>query len=138
MEEAKNKVSQEVAEAEFDRFCEEMDIENDESVLDEEDLTQWLKGKRRLVKAMMNGSLVINENGEAVYTPQKSGDIAPLTFHESTVADLMVMDGKKKGHDVRKTIGVIAAMTKTTPATLSKLRGVDSKVMLALFALLMD
>jgi len=87
MSKSKIVVDEEVALAEFERFCEEMDIENDESILDQEDLTTWNKQKRKIVGAIMKGAMVINESGEAVYTPQKSGDIGPLTFHEGTAAD---------------------------------------------------
>lgn len=132
-------VCEEAAILEFERFCEEMDIETDESVLDQEDLTAWNKQKRRIVGAIMKGALVVNENGEAVYTPQKiEWDGEPLTFREPTTADLMTMDNKKKSQDMKKTVGVIAAMTKTSAAKLSKIKGIDMKIMLALFLLLTD
>ncbi len=132
------KAAPEVAEAEFDRFTNEMDLDVDVDFMDEEDLTAFNKQKRRIITAIMDGSLVINENGEAVYTPRKSEGIDALIFHERTGASVMSMDGKKKGHDVAKTYAVMADITKTHQSTFAKMKGIDIKVCEALFALLMD
>jgi hypothetical protein len=135
-----NKVAREVAEQEFERFAEEMDLDLDTSSMDAEDLTAFNKQKGRLIRAIERGSLVINENGEAVYTPANPGSKHqdPITFHERTGASLMAMDGKKKGHDVAKTYAVMADMCKVHPSTFAGLKGTDVKVCEALFALLMD
>jgi hypothetical protein len=132
------KAAQEVADAEFNRFTEEMDLDVEVDLMDAEDLTAFLKQKRRFIAAIMDGSLVINDNGEAVYTPRKSGDIEPLTFHERTGASTMAMDGKKKGHDVAKTYAVMADLTKTHSSTFAKMKGIDIKVCEAIFNFLMD
>jgi hypothetical protein len=125
---AEPKIAQEMAEAEFDRFASEMDLDIDVDLMDAEDLTAFLKQKRRFIAAIMDGSLVINDDGEAVYTPRKSGDIQPLTFHERTGASTMAMDGKKKGHDVAKTYAVMADLTKTHSSTFAKMKGIDIMV----------
>ena len=135
---AEQKVAPEVAEQEFQRFADEMDLDLDATFMDEDDLAGLNKQKRRMLLAIQNGSLVINEKGEAVYTPQKSEDIGSLTFHERTGASVMAMDGKKKGHDVSKTYAAMADMAKTHPNTFAKMRGVDIKTCEAVFALLMD
>ena len=135
-----NEVAKEVAEQEFERFAEEMDLDLDTSSMDAEDLKAFNKQKNRIIRAIERGHLVINENGEAVYTPNnnrsKQGD--PITFHERTGASLMAMDGKKKGHDVAKTYAVMADMCKVHPNVFAGLAGTDVKVCEALFALLMD
>lgn len=135
-----NKVATEVAEAEFDRFVEAMDLDLDTAGMDAEDLTQHNKLKARIIRAVEKGTLVFNEDGEAVYTPQhrRSKHNDPITFHERTGASLMAMDGKKKGHDVAKTYAVLADMCKVHPSVFAGLVGSDVKVCEALFALLMD
>ena len=50
----------------------------------------------------------------------------------------MAMDGKKKGHDVKKTYAVMADMCKVHPNVFAGLAGSDIKVCEAIFALLMD
>lgn len=133
-------IDTETAEHEFDRFVEAMDLDLDTSQMDQEDYNAFMKQKRRIIRAMEKGSLVINENGEAVYTPSnhKSKYTDPITFHERTGASLMAMDTKKKNHDVAKTYAVLAEMCKVHQNVFAGLVGNDVKVCESLFALLMD
>lgn len=135
-----NKIAKEVAEQEFERFVESMDLDVDTSGMDAEDLTAFTKQKGRIVKQIERGALVVNDNGEAVYTPQnpRSKHQEPITFHERTGASLMAMDGKKKGHDVAKTYAVLGDMCKVHPNIFAGLVGTDVKTCEALFAFLMD
>lgn len=134
------KVGIEVAEAEFDRFVDEMDLDLDSSKLDAEDLTAFNKQHGRVIRAIIKGSLVINENGEAEYTPAnpRSRVQDTIVFHERTGASLMAMDGKKKGHDVAKSYAVMADMCKVHPNVFAGLVGVDVRVCEAVFSFLMD
>lgn len=134
------KVALEVAENEYDRFLEAMDIDIDEAKLDAEDLTQYQKQRGKILKAIVAGDLVVNENGEAVYTPshKESKYTEALTFHERTGASLMAMDGKKKNYDVAKTYAIMGDMCRVHPGVFSKLAGRDIKISEALFSLLMD
>ena len=133
-------VAPEVAAAEFDRFAAAMDIDTDTAKWDAEDVAAFTKQKSRILKAIERGALVVNESGEAVYTPwnPRSGYKEPITFHERTGASLMAMDGSKKGHDVAKTYAVMADMCGVHPKVFAGLAGSDVKVCEALFALLMD
>ncbi len=133
-------ITKEIAELEFDRFIDLMDIDIDESTLDDEDKTAFNKQKSRMIKSMMRCALVISEDGEAIYTPWKSGDdrSSPITFHERTGASVMAADGKKKGHDAAKTYAVMADMTKQNAKLFANLKGPDIKTCEAIFALLMD
>jgi len=135
-----NKVATPVAEAEFDRFVDCMDLDVDTSDMDAEDLTQFSKLKKRVVRAITKGALVINEDGEAEYSPQnsKSKHQDTIVFHERTGASLMAMDGKKKNYDVTKTYAVMADMCKVHPNVFAGLVGIDVKICEALFSFLMD
>jgi hypothetical protein len=135
-----SKINLEVAEAEFDRFVECMGLLLDTSTMDVEDKTAFDKQKNRIIDAMISGHLVINDDGEAVYTPFRhtSGHKEPITFHERTGASVLAMDGKKKGHDMAKTYAIMAEMCKVHPATFSRLAGPDIKTCEAVYALLMD
>ncbi len=136
----KNKIAPDFAEAEFNRFGEMMDLDFDKSKMDSEDATSFDKLKNRLVTAIMNGSLIINDDGEAVYTPRnsKSKYKEPITFHERTGADLMTMDRGKKNHDMAKTYSIMASMCKVPISTFSGLVGIDGKICEGIFTLLMD
>ena len=140
MKEKTQLVDAETAQADFDRFVDAMDLDLDTADMDAEDLTAFTKQKNRITRAIQNGSLVINDNGEAVYTPCRpsSKHKEAITFHERTGASLMAMDGKKKNHDVAKTYAVMADMCKVHQSVFAGLVGTDVKVCEALFALLMD
>lgn len=133
-------VDKETAKNEFDRFVDCMDLDIDTADMDAEDLTAFNKTKSRLLRSTQRGSLVFNEDGEAVYTPThlKSKYKEAITFHERTGASLMAMDGKRKNEDVKKTYAVLADMCKVHPNVFAGLVGTDVKVCESIFALLMD
>lgn len=133
-------VDRETAEAEFDRFIEEMDVDADPAYMDEDDRGSFNKARSKIIRAIMSGLVVINENGEAVVNPKnsKSTYTDSLTFHERTGASLMAADGKKRNQDVARTYSMMAEMCKTHPSTFTKLVGSDIKVCESIFALLMD
>ena len=136
----KNPVALEVALAEFERFVELMDLDLDTAGMDAEDLTAFNKQKSKIIRAIERGSLIINEHGEATYTPNnpKTKMSETITFHERSGASLMAMDGKKKGHDVSKTYAIMADMCKVHPNVFAGMVGNDIKLCEAIFALLMD
>ncbi len=134
------KIDAETAAVEFDRFVDAMDLDLDTRDMDSEDKTALNKQKSRVIRAIQQGSLVVNDSGEAAYTPCRPGSkhSDPIVFHERTGASLMAMDGKKKNHDVSKTYAVMADMCRVHPSVFAGLVGTDVKVCEALFALLMD
>jgi len=135
-----SKVALEVAEQEFDSFVDAMRLDVDTSFMDAEDLTAFEKQKRRIVFAIQDGSLFINEEGKAVYTPQHKDSKyhEPLIFNERSGSSVMALDGKKKNYDVAKTYAVMGAMCKVPPVTFAGLVGIDGKICEAIFSLLMD
>ncbi len=133
-------IDKEVAIEEFERFAGSMDLDMDESTMDDDDIKNLNKMKNRLIKATMEGHLVINEKGEAVYTPsnEESRNKDPITFHERTGASLMAMDGKGKNHDAARMYAILGDMCRVKPKVFAGLVGIDVKISEALFALLMD
>lgn len=121
-------VAQEVAEAEFDRFVDLMDIDLDPDVMDDEDKKGVALQKTRMIKAIQRGSLVINDKGEPVFTPQRKAGVGPITFHCPTGAALMEVDKKKEGHDVAKSVTVMASISKTNPAVFANMEWPDFNV----------
>jgi hypothetical protein len=133
-------ISSDMAEAEFDRFTEAMDLDIATDDMDQDDLTAFKKVKRRLLRAIGNGSLIINEDGEAEFMPQKDDSRydKALRFRQRTGGALMSMDSKKKGQDVAKTYAVMAQMCGVEQKVFARLLGEDGKVCEAIFTLLMD
>jgi hypothetical protein len=129
-----SKIAKEVAEAEFNRFIEANDILIDDA-MEKEDRDAFNEQKARILRAIEFGAMVINEDGEPVYTPQRTKDAEPLTFHEPTGASLMAMDRKKRNEDVGKLYATMGDMTRTDAKTFSSLRMADLKVCMAVAAL---
>jgi hypothetical protein len=134
------KICTEVAEAEFDRWGEAMDLDFDESFMDEDEKKAFQRQKRRVVREIQLGSLVVNDKGEAVFTPRNpaSGYRDPITFHERTGATLMSVDRHKKGQDAARSYAMMADMCRLSQKVFAGLVGNDVKVCEALYALLMD
>jgi len=130
-----NKVDQETADREFERFATAMDLEIDTSKMDEEDRKGFEQQRGRVIKAIMTGSLVINEDGEPVFTPSFEGNA--LTFYEPTGGTYMAMDRKKNSENMARMATVMAEMTKTSPKTFANMKNRDFKVCLAITLLFM-
>lgn len=130
-------LAREVAEAEFDKFCDDMDIDRNVDKMNEKDAEGFNENKEIIIKAMVTGRLVLNDDSEPVYTPVRTGVSNPLTFREPSGVDLMAMDRKKSGEDVGKMYALMDSMTKSVPGTCSKLRGIDRKVAQAITVLFM-
>lgn len=124
----KEKVAKEVAEAEFERFADVMDLDLDPADMDEDDKKGLTQQRNRVVSAIQSGALVINESGEPVFTPVRTPGVEPLTFHEPTGASLMAMDRKKKTEDVGKMYALMGEITKTHANTFAKMKMSDLKV----------
>jgi hypothetical protein len=130
-----DKVCLEVAEVEFNRFVELMDLDCDEKSMGDEDRQGFTEQKEKLIKAICKGSLVVNEEGEPIFTPQRTKDAKPITFYEPTGASLMAMDRKKKTEDVAKLYATMADMTRTDSKTFAKMKNADLKVCMAITTL---
>jgi hypothetical protein len=151
-----NVVAAEVAEQEFTRFLQAMDLE--EAILEklaaagpkeapkdsepdpfakgeaedgddgDEPLLAW---REKVIKAMMRGSLVIDDQGRPVFTPS-AGIREPITFNEPTGKTLMAMS-QAKNRGMAGVILGLADMTGRAPTTFSNMRNRDLSVVLAVF-----
>lgn len=130
-------INEEAAEQEVYRFLKAMGIKVDN--LDAEDQEAFDEHKGTLVDALRDGSLVINDDGEPVFTPQRKASRykEPLTFHERTGADLMASDKHRPDDTVKKMFEVMASLTKTRAKVFSDMAGSDLNVCRSVFTLLM-
>lgn len=124
---ADEKIATEVAVAEFERFLESMDLDIDTSKMDADDLKSYDESKRKLVRAIERGHLVVDDKGQPVYTPQLGGG-TQITFYEPTGASFMATDGKKKGYDMAKMNAMLGDITRLPPVTFAKMAGRDYKI----------
>lgn len=120
-------VTREVAENEFSRFVDAMDLDIEPETMTEEDRASFEVQRRRVIKAIESGLVVINDNGEPeIFT--KTVDASSITFYEPTGASLMASDGKKKDDRVKQMYAIMADMTKQTPKTFAQMKRRELKV----------
>ena len=135
---SEDKIALEVAEQEFDRFTESWDIDADTADMKDEDREAFEQHKKKIVRKIRSGRLIINEKGLPVYNLiEPIGDIAEITFNIPGGAAFMAMDSVKGDKMVGKLNAFMASATKLAPASYSKMDGRDVKVVQAVFALFM-
>lgn len=132
-------VTLEMAEVEFDRFVEAMQLELNPDKMNEKDRESFESARDRLVAAIERGALVVNDEGEAIFTPENRKSIYQnaITFHERTGASLTASDSKKEGHNAAKMYAMLGDMCRVPPKVFAGLVGRDIKICEALFVLLM-
>jgi len=129
------KISLEVAEADFNRFCESMAVETDLDNMEKDTQKAFLENKCIVIKAMRLKSLAVNESGELEFTPVRSDNKAKITFHEPTGATLMATDGASKNESMKRMNKVLADVTQTNEKRFSLLKLSDYRVCLAVISL---
>lgn len=127
-------VDRKTAEQEFDRFIESNEILIDDG-MGKEDRDSFLLAKNRILTAIQKGHLIVNEDGEPVYTPHRTKDATPITFSEPSGSALMAMDRKKKDHDVGKMYSSMADMCGIDASNFSKMKMADLHVCMAVAGL---
>lgn len=135
---AEDKVAAEVAEREFDRFLDAMGLteKTQAKTLDAEDRKSFEDAKSDILRAMRNGSLVIDDRGCPVFTPlMDEGDPKPIVFKEPRGRQLKAADQAKKGHDVERGYFLMSAITGQVRARFEDMAHRDLVVCRALTAL---
>ncbi len=129
------KVATEVAELEFERFIEAMDLDVDPKHLDDEDKKSFARLKGIVLHALETGHMDVNQDGEPVLYPKTIEDKTPIVFYEPEGASFMEMDKKRKDHDVAKQMALLGAITKKNPQHFAKMKQRDLKVLNAVLML---
>jgi hypothetical protein len=123
------KVAREVAEAEFARMCDAHRIDHDTSDLDDEERAEWEAMKKPVVRDIMRGTIIVDENGLATFTPP--GSAKGYTFHRATGATYIALETYAK-KDMQNMVAAMAEMTHTDRGELSKLELPDFQICLRL------
>jgi hypothetical protein len=116
MTDLKPRLAKEVVDKEFGVWLEKMGLVDkcDPSSLDDEDKRVFAAHAEVVKRAMRNGSAVLNDNGELVFTPTISEDKTPITFHEPTASDLRAGDQVKATEFVLRQQKILGSMTQTS------------------------
>lgn len=128
-------VALEVAENEFDRLCALSRVSTDAADMTEEEAATFAELRKKLVRAIMRGSLVVDASGVATYQPPVAGSKA-FAFKNLMASALIGSNGKQQDQ-MSKTLQIIAAMTERTPAEVARLAIPDLKMCGSLVTLFM-
>jgi hypothetical protein len=105
-------VAQEVALAEFERFCGMLHAYPDhDKFLSDDERNRFEANRDRIVSSIMHGALVIETSGAAKYTAPSTG--CTFRFVEPTARKLKALDKYKDQQKMARTIAVIAAFSGT-------------------------
>jgi len=131
------KISREVAEAEFIKWCEAHDLDIDEKFMDTEELEDFRKIKKNIVVGITRGNITIDGEKATVVTKFSGGNSPDkITFNSPTGATFMAADRVKAGQNVGSTYAKMADVTGLNSKTFSQLDARDLKYCLGVFALL--
>jgi hypothetical protein len=124
-----NKVATEVAEQEFENWCDTWGIDFDESDFNEEEQEHFISLKKKIIKSIKSGRAVVVNDGESIeYTLRfPKGEIEKLVFEMPEGEAFTAMDKCKPNEFVKKQNQFIASMIKQPPKLLVKLKAVDLK-----------
>ena len=121
-----SKVAQDVAEEDFERMCASRRVSTDPEEMDADDYEGLLALKKRIVRAIMAGDLVVMDDGDPVYTPPVSGS-KPIHFYKATGATFMAMDGTGRDPEGNqgRMVRALTEMTRSAKGEIAKLEVPD-------------
>lgn len=130
-------IAPEVAQDEFERFAEAMDVETDTAQMTEETEEVYTSARDMFIRAIVRGKLVVNADGEPVYTPVRSSNTSPITFKEPDGAALISNSrGRKKADEgVGQMYQIMATMCGTTPGRFANMKLKEAQECMAIATL---
>lgn len=124
------KIDLETAENEFMRFVDTMDLDIEcETEEEEQDLK---KSKKPIIKAIIRGDLVINEEGEPIYNTIHDVESQKIHFHMPTGASFQATEKAKSGNNISALYAYMAELTRLHPSNFAKMKKPDLKVCMAI------
>ena len=120
------KIDDETASNEFERFSRTCDIQSDLDEMTPEDIQSFEPLKKRIVLAIKTGQAIVDDKGELDYKlSHPGGAVDSLHFRRMRGTDLMSFDDHKERQSVKKIYSLISAMTGHPLKFISALQGID-------------
>ena len=136
MNENGGKIAHEVAQDEFDRFAVAWDLDTDIDTMTEEDADGFNQNKRKIVRQIMNGRAVINDDGDIDYTLFRPvGQLESVLLKRPGGRAYLAMDRAKEGRSVTKFNNMIGEAIGQVPTVISRMDGIDVKFLQAVYTL---
>lgn len=127
------KVSREVAEAEFDAVLEAVDVLVSDD-MSEDEVSSYSKSRDVIVKAIMSGRMSIDDSLRVVL----NADGGPIVFNHPRGETFMAMDRRKESEKIGKMVAVMCSLTGKDGPTFSRLKLSDFKLCSALVTLFLS
>jgi len=132
-----SKVSRDVAEADFDRWAEEWDIDTDKEHMDAEDRQGFENSRAKFIKSICDGRLSVSEDASKVVQTLKYSQGADLEYTVPTGAAFITLDHHKDSQHMTKLHSYMASMTGKALKEFSQMDGRDIKIGYAVAQLFM-
>lgn len=129
-----NKIDKETALKDFERFCEDWDIDLDDSDFDEDERSDFRKMKKQIMRKIQSGHLIYNDDESFFYSCLKplKGEtdppVEPIHIIRTRGDSWMNMDSYKEKQQVHRGMSKVAAMCGKNLSFFSKLDDIDIKV----------
>lgn len=124
-------VDRETAKAEFDRWCDAWEIDDDVTGMDDEDKTAFEGGKAKIINAIMRGRLSLEDDNTLLFDTGEE----KITVKIPQGAAYMEMDRYKDREGVHKAYAVLGAMTGKSPAFFARMDGRRLKPLMGIISL---
>jgi hypothetical protein len=130
------KIVLEVAEAEFERFAGSWNLDTDIETMSIEDRDDFEGHKRKIVRQIQGGRVVINEEGNIIYTLfTPVGTLAEVTIKRPKGRTYMAMDKIKEGQNIGKLLHFLSSAINQLPGVIKQMDGIDFKFLQAVYML---
>lgn len=137
MKESEIKVAREVAESDFQEWCDANEIDTDVSAMSEEDEEKFLGIKRRIVSAVMRGRLVF-EGENCTYTISEHSEkfAGQKVEIKKPLGSAFITNGNfKGGQEMKRMYAMLSDMTGLTDGAFMKMSVIDVKLFIGIVTL---
>ena len=133
-------LDQETAESEFLKWCDLLELDCEESQMDEDDLLEFGKIKKSFIFAFRKGRLSLTEDDELSLRLKKPIEgneylVFPSDFNSSS---FVMMDRTKAKESMKKIFSFLGGWAKIDPKSIHNMQAIDTKLCLSIVTLFLS
>ena len=116
-------------EQEFNNYCEANDFDHDENAMEAEDRKDFVKIKKRFMRALKEKQIVVDGNKLILTVSERSKEMAgkQITISRPSGRTLLAMDGYKETQQQTKLMAYMAALCRIPRNEIHKISSLDKK-----------
>ena len=132
----KTKIDEEAATADFERFAEAWDLDTAVDRMNAEDSEDFTNHRWRIIRQIIAGRALVNEDGNIVYTLFKPfTSITEVTITLPDTRAFTSMDKEKVGRSMGQSVQFIAEAIGQVPGIVKTMGGIDFKFLQVVYGL---